>query len=104
VLVELVNAKQSSGSIVEMSERMLNEEVSRLIFMMARNREGKNDIVEMLSIFDSVEETKYSDNMDLDLLSFLVNQNILFLDPVERTIKPQSRLSLLTTRGVLTDV
>ncbi len=103
-LVELVNAKQSSGSIVEMSERMLNEEVSRLIFMMARNRERKNDIVEMLSIFDSVEETKYSDSMDLDLLSFLVKQNILFLDPVERTIKPQSQLSLLAIRGVLKDV
>jgi hypothetical protein len=47
---------------------------------------------------------KYSGSMDLDLLSFLVKQNILFLDPVERTIKPQSQLSLLAIRGVLKDV
>ena len=47
---------------------------------------------------------KYSGSMDLDLLNFLVNQNILFIDPVERTIKPQSRLSLLAIRKVMGDV
>jgi len=100
-LVELVNTKQSSGSIVEMSGRMLREEVSRLIFMLARNIERKSDIIEMLSIFASVEAVEYSDSMDLDLLSFLVKQNILFLDPVERTIKPQSRLNLSAIREVV---
>jgi len=41
--------------------------------------------------------------MDIDLLSFLTQQNILFLDPVRRLIKTQSRLNLLAIRGVLTD-
>ncbi len=80
---------------------MLEEEVSRLIFMLARNKEKKSDIVDMLSIFASDEEVKYSDSINLDLLSFLVKQNILFLDPVRRTIKPQSRLNLLAIREVM---
>ncbi|PXF60715.1 MAG: ATP-binding protein [Candidatus Methanogaster sp.] len=100
-LVKLVNTKISGGNIAAKSERMLEEEISKLIFMLARNKEVKSDIVELLSIFASVEKVKYSDNMDLDLLSFLVRQNILFIDPVERTIKPQSRLNLLAIREVL---
>jgi predicted metal-dependent HD superfamily phosphohydrolase len=80
---------------------MLEEEISRLIFMLARNKETKSDIIDMLTIFASVEEVKYSDSMDIDLLSFLARQNILFLDPVNRTIKPQSRLNLLAIREVM---
>ena len=69
--------------------------------MLARNKETKSDIIDMLTIFASVEEVKYSDSMDIDLLSFLARQNILFLDPVNRTIKPQSRLNLLAIREVM---
>ncbi|HDN66159.1 MAG TPA: hypothetical protein ENF23_07760 [Methanosarcinales archaeon] len=53
---------------------MLEEAMSRLIFMLARNKDRKEDIVDMLSIFTSVEEVKYSDNMDIDLLSFLTSK------------------------------
>lgn len=102
-LVELVNTKLSGGDVVTKTERMLEEAVSRLIFMLARNKEKKSDIVDMLSIFASDEEVKYSDNINLDLMSFLVKQNILFLDPVRRTIKPQSRLNLLAIRDVITN-
>ncbi|MEA3325689.1 MAG: ATP-binding protein [Euryarchaeota archaeon] len=100
-LVELVNTKLSGGDIVTKTEQMLEESVSRLIFMLARNKEKKSDIVDMLSIFASDEEVKYSDSINLDLLSFLVKQNIFFLDPVRRTIKPQSRLNLLAIREML---
>jgi len=99
-LVKLVNTKLVSGDIIEKSEMMLEEEISRLIFLLARNKERKRDIIDMLSIFASAEEVKYSDDMDIDLLSFLVKQNLLFLDPVRRTIKPQSRLNLLAIREV----
>ena len=100
-LVELANTKLSRGNIAEKAEVMLEEEISRLIFLLARNKEKKSDIVDMLAIFAPVEEVKYTDSMDLDLLSFLVKQNILFLDPVKRTIKPQSRLNLLAIREVM---
>jgi|GEM_PF-3985238 len=53
---------------------MLEEAMSRLIFMLARNKDRKEDIVDMLSIFTSVEEVKYSDNMDIDLLRFLTSK------------------------------
>ncbi|MEA1863972.1 MAG: ATP-binding protein [Euryarchaeota archaeon] len=103
-LVKLVNTKFANGDIAEKSEVMLEEEISRLIFMLARNKERKDDIVDMLSTFTSVAEVKYSDSMDIDIVSFLVKQNILFLDPVRRLIKPQSRLNLLAIRDVLADV
>lgn len=102
-LIKLVNTKLTGGDVVKKTERMLEEEVSRLIFMLARNKEKKSDIVDMLSFFASDEEVKYSDSLNLDLLSFLVKQNILFLDPVRRTIKPQSRLNLLAVREVMRD-
>ena len=102
-LIELANTKLGSEDIMEKVDKMLEEDISRFIFMLARNKEIKNDIINMLTIFDSVEEVKYSDNMDIDLLSFLVGQNILFLDPVNRMIKPQSRLNLLAIREVIAD-
>ncbi|MEA1863845.1 MAG: hypothetical protein U9N46_01390 [Euryarchaeota archaeon] len=97
----MANTKLNSGNITKKANKMLEEEISRFIFMLARNRETKRDIIDMLTIFASVEDVKYSDSMDIDLLSFLVKQNILFLDPVNRTIKPQSRLNLLAVREVI---
>jgi AAA+ ATPase superfamily predicted ATPase len=100
-LVELANTKFGSGNIAEKAEEMLEAEISRLIFLLARNKEKKSAIRDMLAIFAPVEAVKYTDSMDLTLLSFLVKQNILFLDPVKRTIKPQSRLNLLAIRAVM---
>ncbi|MEA1894100.1 MAG: ATP-binding protein [Euryarchaeota archaeon] len=100
-LIKLVNTKLNGGDVVEKVEKMLEEEVSRIIFLLARNKEKKRDIVDMLSIFASDDEIKYSDSVNLDLISFLVKRNILFLDPVRRTIKPQSRLNLSAIREVL---
>ncbi|MCD6206582.1 MAG: hypothetical protein J7J06_01155, partial [Methanosarcinales archaeon] len=102
-LVELANTKLGSGDVTEKADKMLEEEISRLVFLLARNKETKSDIVDMLTIFAFVEEVKYSDSMDIDLLSFLVKQNILFLDPATRMIKPQSRLNLLAIREVMRD-
>ena len=102
-LVELANTKLGGGDITKKADMMLEEEISRLIFMLARNKETKSDIIDLLTIFASVEEVKYSDSMDIDLLNFLVKQNILFLDPINRTIKPQSRLNLLAIREVIRD-
>ena len=103
-LVELANTKLGGGDITKKADMMLEEEISRLIFMLARNKETKSDIIDLLTIFASVEEVKYSDSMDIDLLNSLVKQNTLFLDPINRTIKPQSRLNLLAIREVMKDV
>jgi len=102
-LIELVNTKLSGGDVVTKAERMLEEVVSRIIFLLARNKEKKSDIVDMLSIVASDCGVKYSDSINLDLMSFLVKQNILFLDPIRRTIKPQSQLNLLAIREVIRD-
>jgi len=36
--------------------------------------------------------------------AFLVKKNILFVDPLRKMIKPQSRLDLLAIREVIADV
>ncbi len=100
-LIELANMKLGGEDITKKVDKMLEEVISRFIFMLARNKETKSDIIDMLTIFATVEAVKYSDSMDIDLLSFLVKQNILFLDPVNRTIKPQSRLNLLAIREMI---
>ena len=103
-LVKLVHTKLGSGDIAEKTGRMIEEETGRLIFLLARNKERKSDILDMLAIFASVDEVKYTDSMDIDVLSFLVKQNILFLDPVKRTIKPQSRLNVHAMREVMKSI
>ena len=102
-LIRLINTKLSGGDVVTKAERMLEEEVSRIIFLLARNKDKKSDIVDMLSIFASDCEVKYTGSINLDLMNFLVAQNILFLDPVRRTIKPQSRLNLSAIREAMQD-
>jgi len=100
-LVELANTRRSSGAIAEKAERMREEEISRLVFLLARNKEKKGAILDILASFAPVDGIQYTDSMDLDVLSFLVRHNLLFLDPVKRTIKPQSRLNLLAIRAVI---
>ncbi|MCD4844395.1 MAG: ATP-binding protein [Methanosarcinales archaeon] len=78
----------------------------------------------MLSIFDDISlgEVKYSEkniikefrNFEQEEILlydrinkekiFLVGRNVLFIDPTQRTIKPQSRLNLLAIREVIKDV
>ena len=35
--------------------------------------------------------------------SYLVKQNILFVDPLSKTLKPQSKLNLLAIRDMMKD-
>jgi len=76
---------------------------------------------QILSIFDAISlgKIEYSEKAIIDefenffedeLLQydrvtnekiFLVGKNVLFMDPTQRTIKPQSRLNLLAIREVI---
>ncbi|MEA1868754.1 MAG: ATP-binding protein, partial [Euryarchaeota archaeon] len=59
-LIELANTKLGSEDVTKKVDKMLEEEISRFIFMLARNKETKGDIIDMLTIFASVEDVKYS--------------------------------------------
>ena len=56
-------------------------------------------IIEEFKRFENEEIIQY-DRMNKEKI-FLVERNILFIDPIQRTVKPQSKLDLLAIRNVL---
>jgi len=56
----------------------------------------------VLELFKTISEDEVIKYRKIDdPLKFCVRKNILFLEPVERIVKPQSRLDLLAIREVL---
>jgi AAA+ ATPase superfamily predicted ATPase len=114
-LVELINQKFGGGAVKENCEDVFKVRVSQL-----------RDLLDLLSYVTPqvlLEGTEYhverekvveilKDFVDRDVVSFegyrpekhfMVKKNILFLDPKEGTVRPQSRLDLLAVREVMKD-
>ncbi|KAF5413495.1 MAG: putative ATP-binding protein [Candidatus Methanogaster sp.] len=115
-LVELINQKLGGGAVKEKCEDIFKVRVSQI-----------RDLLDLLGYVTPqvlLEGTEYhverekvveilKDFVDRDVVSFegyrpekyfMVKKNILFLDPKEGTVRPQSRLDLLAVREVLKDV
>ena len=115
-LVELINQKLGDGAVKEKCEDIFKVRVSQL-----------RDLLDLLGYVTPqvlLEGTEYQverekvveilkDFVDQDVVSFegyrpekhfMVKKNILFLDPKEGTVRPQSRLDLLAVREVMKDV
>jgi AAA+ ATPase superfamily predicted ATPase len=58
-----------------------------------------NEVIELFRAISESEVVKY-EKID-EGLKFCVRKNILFVEPVERIVKPQSRLDLLAIKKVL---
>ncbi|HID27106.1 MAG TPA: ATP-binding protein [Methanosarcinales archaeon] len=100
-LIELITSKFFGKNVEEKTKEMLEDRKSRLIFMLVRNKDKKEKIIKLFEIFRDKERIEYSEDIDFDTLTFLVKQNILFLDPVKRIVKPQSRLDMLGLRDLM---
>ena len=112
-LVELVNAGENMEKKVE---EMLGIRIGQIEGLIEDAREfgykisyGEERIVlGEEHILKSLEEFRDRDYLKASELSKsvklgLIKANILFLDPVKQTIKPQSRLDLLAIREVIAD-
>ncbi|MHC1575085.1 MAG: ATP-binding protein [Candidatus Methanogasteraceae archaeon] len=115
-LVELINQKFGGGAVKEKCEDVFKVRVSQL-----------RDLLDLLGYVTPqvlLEGTEYhverekvveilKDFVDRDVVSFegyrpekhfMIKKNILFLDPKEGTVRPQSRLDLLAVREVMENV
>jgi len=59
------------------------------------------DVIKVLNGFS--DEESYAYEMITPEITYLVKENILFVDSVRGIIKPQSRLNLLAIRKVMKD-
>ena len=103
-LVELMNAKRDGKEIEQEAKRLLQIRTSQILSIfdeiaLKKVEFVENDIAEEFKNFETEETIRYDRVNKVKV--FLVGRNILFIDPTQRTIKPQSKLNLLAIRAVL---
>ena len=115
-LVRLINEKRSEKNIEEVAGSMLKlrtgeigqrtkvlKIVNKKILFENDEIELKyDDVIKILAKFS--DEESYTYEVITPEITYLVKENILFVDPVNCIIKPQSRLNLLAIREVLENV
>ncbi len=105
-LVELVNAKVNRKDVENEAKKFLKIRKSQILSIFDEIALGKIEYSEKALIdefknFEKDELVQY-DKANKEKI-FLVERNVLFIDPTQRTIKPQSRLNLLAVREVISD-
>ena len=103
-LVELVNAKLDGKDVGGESKKLLKIRTSQMLSIFDEISLGKikyseKDIIAEFKNFEQEEMIQY-DRITEEKI-FLAGRNVFFIDPTQRTIKPQSRLNLLALREVL---
>ena len=106
-LVELANTKLNGKDVESESEKLLKIRTSQMLSIFDEISLGKveyseKDIIEEFKNFEHEEILQYGRINEEKI--FLVGRNVFFIDPTQRTIKPQSRLNLLAIREVIKDV
>ena len=115
-LVRLINEKRSEKKIEDVIDSMLmlrtGEIETRLKLVKELGDEMRigdkrcdvhhERLVSALKMFVTREEIGMNE-VDEVSKRYLVKQNILFVDPLSKTIKPQSKLNLLAVRDVMKD-
>ena len=115
-LVELINHKLGFGDVKEKAVEDLKVRITQLKDLLdeltyvrpvveiagEEYRVEKEKVTEILKLF------KDKESVDFELYRpakhFLVKKNVLFVDPKEGTVRPQSRLDLLAMRAVVKEV
>ena len=103
-LVELANAKINKKDVETEAKKFLKIRTSQILSIFDEIALGKIEYSEKALIdefknFENEELVQY-DKVNKEKI-FLVERNVLFIDPTQRTIKPQSRLNLLAVREVV---
>ncbi len=112
----MTNAKVSGKKIEDVAGRMLtlrtgeietilkrvNELGGEIIIEDTKYRVSHEKLVDTLKSFATYEEISMNE-VDEISKAFLVKKNMLFVDPLTKLIKPQSRLELLAIREVMQD-
>jgi AAA+ ATPase superfamily predicted ATPase len=100
-LVEAVKTKLNNEDLRELAEMMLKIRVSQIADFIY-GLDAFEQVVKLFERIDIRESVLYK-KVD-DAIRLCVKENILFVDPVERIVKPQSKLDLLAIRKVLEEI
>ena len=109
-LVEMINAdsrERIAKDMLKIRVTQLKDLLDYLDYTKPRMTIGedeyaveKEDVIDIISRFVDVECIN-DEGLNRPAKYFLIKDNILFLDPAQGTIKPQSRLNLLALREML---
>ena len=99
-LVEAIRVKHSGESLKDLCEKWLKIRVGQITDLIYGLEEKSKDLFNRVAKI--LEEFKRKDVVECKRIDraveFCVKNNILFFDPVERILKPQSKLDLLAIR------
>ena len=98
-LVEAVNNKHRLKEFCEEQLKLRVSQILDTVYEIEENKELFNRVIELFKAINENEVIKYK-KID-NCLRFCVRKNILFVEPVNRIVKPQSKLDLLAIREVL---
>ena len=115
--VYLIKALENRENLEGFCEMMLRMRVGEIKGMLKRLKElgdrvtllGKEyevryeNVVKVLKTFKEVDSIK-SEDVDEITKHYLIKNNVLFMNPIENVVKPQSRLDLLAIKRVLDDL
>ena len=104
-MIKLFERKKRGYSEREALERMLRDEVARLEWLDAKvfkERRDAEELWEFLKEFKEGERT-ISLKKNFDKLIYWIKENILFYNPLEGTVRPQSRLLWRAIKEVMSD-
>jgi len=96
-MVKLFEKKKQGYNEKEAVEKMLKDGIMKLEWLLDLVEEGEkeapelNKIKALLKKFKDKEERPYKE-VKGKVLKFLIKENILFYNPVEGIVRPQSRL------------
>jgi AAA+ ATPase superfamily predicted ATPase len=110
-LVELVNCENREEKVKEMLVLRTGEINQRIKVLKIVNKKILFEDEEIELKYDTItrildefsDEESYAYEMITPEITYLVRENILFVDSVRRIIKPQSRLNLLAIREMIRD-
>ena len=100
----MANAKINKKDVETEAKKFLKIRTSQILSIfdeiaLRKIEYSEKALIDEFKNFEKEELVQY-DKVNKEKI-FLVERNVLFIDPTQRTIKPQSRLNLLAVREVV---
>jgi len=104
--VYLVEAVKNKYRLKEFCEELLEDRVSSILYRIkSLKRKDENLFKQVISLFGQFKEFEAIECGEIsNEVVWCVKNNVLFLDPRKRFLKPQSRIDLLAIRRVLDEI
>jgi len=103
-IINLIYARKTGEEIADHIKEEIESKKNAFLFMFAKNKEKIERILEMFKKFKDNEKINFSKEIDIEILEFLVKNNILFIDVSTMDIKPQSKVDLIAIREILKEM